>query len=77
MELKNPSLQCITVSATLPNDVIKVFNCPVSLLYQITSTNHIDSRQISKEPTEDTGKTRRNNIGRNQTILCRCGEGRV
>ena len=24
MELKNPDLQCITVSATLPNDVIKV-----------------------------------------------------
>lgn len=24
MELKNPGLQCITVSATLPNDVIKI-----------------------------------------------------
>lgn len=31
MELKNPSLQCITVSATLPNDVIQV--CHIFELY--------------------------------------------
>lgn len=33
MELKNPSLQCITVSATLPNDVIKV--CYICILILI------------------------------------------
>jgi len=43
MELRNPSLHCITVSATLPNDVIKVFMHPV-LTFQITCTNHLDSR---------------------------------